>query len=32
MFPFKNIRALSCFSLTIDENNDTADLIEGFVF
>ena len=30
--PFENTRALFCFSSTIDENTDTAHLIEGFVF
>ena len=29
MFPFKNTRALFCFSSTIDENTDTVHLIEG---
>ena len=32
MFPFNNTRALSCFSLTIDEISDTVYLIEGFAF
>ena len=32
MIPFKYTRALFCFSSTIDENTDTAHLIEGFVF
>ena len=32
MFPFKNKRALIYFGSTIDENNDTAHLIERFVF
>ena len=32
MFPFKNTSALFTFSSTIDENTDTAHLIEGFVF
>ena len=32
IFPFKNTRALCCFSLTIHENTDTAHLIEGFDF
>ena len=30
MFPFKNTRALICFSWTIAENTDTVHLIEGF--
>ena len=30
--PFKNARALFCFSSAIDENTDTAHLIEVFVF
>ena len=30
--PFKNARALFCFSSTIDENIDTVHLIEVFVF
>ena len=32
MFPFKNTRALFCFSSAIDENIDTVHLIEEFVF
>ena len=32
MFPSKNTRALICFISTIDENNDTVHLIEGFIF
>ena len=32
MFPSKKTRALICFNSTIDENADTAHLIEGFVF
>ena len=31
MFPSKKIRALICFSSTIDENADTVHLTEGFV-
>ena len=30
MFPFKNSRALFCFSSTIDEHTNTAHLIEWF--
>ena len=30
MFPFKNSRALFCFSSTTDEHTDTVHLIEGF--
>ena len=32
ILPFKNTRALFCFSLTIDEIPYTVHLIEGFVF
>ena len=32
MFPFKNTRALQCFSSTIDENSNTVYLIKAFVF
>ena len=32
MFPSKNTRDLICFSSTIDENTDTVDLVEGFIF
>ena len=32
MFPSKKTRALTCFSLTIDENTDTVHLIEELVF
>ena len=32
MFPSKNTSTLICFSSTIDENTETAHLIEGFVF
>ena len=32
VFPFKNTRALFCFSSTIDENTNTVHLIERFVF
>ena len=32
MISSKNTRALICFSSTIDENNDTVHLIEGFFF
>ena len=32
ILPFKSLRALFCFSSNIDENTDTAHLIEGFIF
>ena len=32
IFPFKDTCALFCFKSTIDENADTAHLIEGLVF
>ena len=32
IFPFKDSRALFCFSSTIDENTDTVHLIEVFIF
>ena len=32
VFPFKNTRALFCFSSTIDENTNTVHLIERFAF
>ena len=30
--PFKNTRALSCFSSAINEDTDTVHLIAGFAF